>query len=705
VYRYSLFFLVTTSLFAAGTETLSPVEVSTPKDHPSIKTSEVPLTKVSSDTASLLSETPGVSLQTGGGLSSLPVMHGMADDRVNIKIDGATITSSCSNHMNPTLSYIDPSKIQLIDVLPGITPVSYGGDSIAGSIIVKTKTPLFALTPEDIRQKLNVSTYYKSNNENFGGTLNFEIASKKLFFSYAGLDESAHNYRDGSGERIKATLYNQNNQSATIGRKVGDGVLSLKLTRAGVPYQGFINQRMDLRDNVSNQARANYQGMIGEALIESTFFYQHTNHYMDILSSERPNGMKMPMHTRADEAGYNVKASFDMNKNNFLSVGSDFNQYHLDDWWTGLDGVTSIMGPGNFQSINDGKRQRLGLFVEADSQWSSSFSTNLGLRTDIVTMNAEDVHGYNETDNLPGDAAFFNSQSHKKNDHNYDATILSKIKMSPGKDLELGLARKTRSPNLYERYAWAGLVTDPTNIADLSSQSASMDMLMINWFGDGNGYVGDINLKPEVAHKISASLIAYDEIYNIWEIRLTPYFSDIKNFIDADFIGHSEGNNFLKFANHDAVIFGADFSARIRILRHRSLGEFNLKTIAAYNRGYRKDGKADLYHLMPLNGKIILEHLQGKWSSNLITHLVAEKEQVNELRLEPATGRYALLDLGTSYQMSKLTKIDLSVNNVFDLRYGLPLGGVDLVNHPPASRTSVVGMGRSINAAVSIDIF
>ena len=55
--------------------------------------------------------------------------------------------------------------------------------------------------------------------------------------------------------------------------------------------------------------------------------------------------------------------------------------------------------------------------------------------------------------------------------------------------------------------------------------------------------------------------------------------------------------------------------------------------------------------------------------------------------------------------MTKLIKIDFGVNNVFNLTYGLPLGGVDLVNHTPASRTAVVGMGRSFNTAFSMDFF
>ncbi|MEI2769189.1 MAG: hypothetical protein V9G98_00005 [Candidatus Competibacter sp.] len=38
-----------------------------------------------SDTASLLSDVPGVGLQGAGGVSSLPIIHGLADDRVRIQ--------------------------------------------------------------------------------------------------------------------------------------------------------------------------------------------------------------------------------------------------------------------------------------------------------------------------------------------------------------------------------------------------------------------------------------------------------------------------------------------------------------------------------------------------------------------------------------------------------------------------------------------
>jgi len=63
----------------------------------------VRLSTSTSDTAKLLDGQPGVSLYGAGGVSSLPVIHGMADDRVRVKVDGMDLISACSNHMNPPL--------------------------------------------------------------------------------------------------------------------------------------------------------------------------------------------------------------------------------------------------------------------------------------------------------------------------------------------------------------------------------------------------------------------------------------------------------------------------------------------------------------------------------------------------------------------------------------------------------------------------
>lgn len=101
-----------------------------------------------SDTASLLKNLPGLSLYGAGGVSSLPAIHGLADDRLRIKVDGMDLISACGNHMNPPLSYLDPTNVSHIQVFAGITPVSLGGDSIGGTIVAASPAPEFAADGE-----------------------------------------------------------------------------------------------------------------------------------------------------------------------------------------------------------------------------------------------------------------------------------------------------------------------------------------------------------------------------------------------------------------------------------------------------------------------------------------------------------------------------------------------------------------------------
>src|SRR5574337_1821515 len=98
-----------------------------------------------SDTAQLLRSLPGISLSGAGGVSSLPSVHGLADDRLRIQVDGMDLISACGNHMNPPLSYIDPTRVGSIRLFAGITPVSVGGDSIGATIQVESPPPAFTL--------------------------------------------------------------------------------------------------------------------------------------------------------------------------------------------------------------------------------------------------------------------------------------------------------------------------------------------------------------------------------------------------------------------------------------------------------------------------------------------------------------------------------------------------------------------------------
>ena len=84
---------------------------------------------------------------------------------------------------------------------------------------------------------------------------------------------------------------------------------------------------------------------------------------------------------------------------------------------------------------------------------------------------------------------------------------------------------------------------------------------------------------------------------------------------------------------------------------------------------------------------------------------VAEKSQVNDLRNEPVTPGYALVNLRTSYEWETV-RFDFGVENLFDKLYYPPLGGVDWADYKAAGAMgrigAVPGEGRSFNAGVTV---
>lgn len=654
---------------------------------------------MSGDVATSLKDIPGVSVYEMGSRASLPVIHGMADDRVKIDIDGMTITSACPNHMNPALSYIDTTKIESINVVAGITPVSEGGDSIGGTIAVKTKDPKFADKAGEALISGEVSGFYRSNNQARGASISATAANEKLSINYSGYAEQADNYKNGNGAIVRDTLYKQANHSATLAYKTFDGYIALKLAQSNTDYVGFPNEYMDMLANQSTSGNVIYKGKIGSLFIDANAYRQNTDHYMNKLIGERTGNM--PMYTDAKESGLNVKATLPYSQTQTLKFGADYNRYRLNDWWP-EDSVNHMAGmsPGTFLNINNGKRDRIGLFSEVVSQWSDRLSSIFGVRYDRVTMNTDDVHGYNgysgfigANNNDPVDAAYFNALEHKKVDNNFDITAMGKYVYSKNSDIELGFSRKTRSPNMYERYSWAGssgIYTNPIR----------MDMRMVNWFGDGNGYVGNLNLDPEVANSISATLSLHDSAEKEWGLKLTPYYTKVKDYIDIDLVNTSGGINYFQFINTDAHLFGADLSGYTTLSDTVDNGKVTLKGSMSYTRGFRDNG-GSLYHMMPFHAKISLDRVSGAWNNGIDIESVAQKNSVDTLRKEPLTPGYALVDVRTGYAWSKQLNMDFSVTNFFNKAYAMPLGGIDTVNYTANTYTPLQGMGRSFNAALS----
>ncbi|OZB36577.1 MAG: hypothetical protein B7X35_06435 [Halothiobacillus sp. 14-56-357] len=139
-----------------------------------------------SDSARLLTDFPGVSLFSAGGGSALPIIHGLADDRLRTQVDGMDLIAACPNHMNSPLSYIDPTNIGRVRVYSGVVPVSVGGDSIGGTIEVDSPDPVFAKPGEGTVTQGEIGGFYRSNGSAYGGNLAATLATRNFSLSYRG---------------------------------------------------------------------------------------------------------------------------------------------------------------------------------------------------------------------------------------------------------------------------------------------------------------------------------------------------------------------------------------------------------------------------------------------------------------------------------------------------------------------------------------
>ena len=161
-------------------------------------------------------------------------------------------------------------------------------------------------------------------------------------------------------------------------------------------------------------------------------------------------------------------------------------------------------GPNTFWNIRDGQRDRADVYGEWEARWNPQWLSQI-LRGSHVRSNSGAVQGYNANYNMEANA--FNARDRKRSDSNVDMTALARYTPNANATYEFGFAHKTRSPNLYERYTWS---------------TGGMAMRMINLAGDGNGYVGNMDLKPETANTLSATADWHDATGEQWGVKFTP---------------------------------------------------------------------------------------------------------------------------------------------------------------------------------------
>ena len=673
------------------------------------------------DAASLLRQVPGLSLQGAGAVSSLPALRGLADDRLRIKLDGMDLISSCPNHMNPPLSYLDAATAGGFKVFAGITPVSLGGDSLGGTIQAESITPRFAAKEGESLLTGQAAARWDSSGDARGLSLSATQASKVFSVNYTGSAAEAGNLKAAQDfnlgtatgrpghslplDEIGSSAYKSRNHQLGLAYRQGADTFEARLGYQDIPYQLYPNQRMDMLGNEQTRLNLHWRGRQSWGVLDTRIWHEAVDHYMNFGADKQfqyGTAPGMPMYTASENTGVTLKAEWSGDAGTQWRAGLDWQRYRLDDWWP-PSGTAGGMQPDTHLNINNGQRDRLAVHAEAEMRHSSAWSSLWGARFERVEMDAGDVDAYGVA--VTPEQTVFNNRARAKTDHNLDLSLLARYQPHESFDVEFGLGRKVRSPNLYQRYTW---------------RTRAMEMVMNTLVNDGNGYVGDIDLKPETAHTLSATF-DWHAPDRAWEFKATPHVSEVKDFIDAERCttantvagsgcpaANAATNQFvqLKYVNQDARLYGLDLSGRMP-LGKTSVGNFGLLATGSYTRGKNRSTGDGLYNIMPLNGSLSITHRQAGWDNALEFQAVDGKSRVSAVRNEVRTGGYGLVNLRTSHSW-KQVRLDAGIENLLDKAYSHPLGGAYvgqgstmMINGIPWGVT-VPGAGRSLYLGLSV---
>ena len=512
-----------------------------------------------SDSASLVTDLPGGAAWGAGGVSSLPAINGFGADRLQVAINWMLISPACPNEMNPPLSFVNPAMIAKMRAYLGVGPVSVGGDYIGSRIDVTTAPPAFVPEQAGWVTSTQLSGFFRSNVNAYGVDANATVANRDTSITYTGGWVRAGNYKAGDGSTIKSTRYETQNHAISISKQTFGNLFTFQIGGQFIPYQGYVNQYMDMVYNRGLYANGRYEGVFDWGKFEASAFVHQIRHTMGFIAPDKVSDM--PMDTKSLDIGYALKATVALSGHDLLRVGNELALNRLDDWWNPVAG-SMMMSPNAFININGGTRDRVGTFVEWERHWDRQWTTIVGLRNDVVWMNTGNVQGYDAM-SYGADAAAFNALDRARTDVNVDGSALIRYEPDRCQPVRVGLRPQDALAQ---------------SLRALRLVHHAMAMKMIGWFGDGNGYVGNVDLKPENAHTASFTAGWHDPAQKVWDLKVTPYYSYVQDYIDVDRCADGElprvhsgqsdrrtGFVYLQFANHDATLYGVNVEGRLTV--------------------------------------------------------------------------------------------------------------------------------------------
>jgi iron complex outermembrane receptor protein len=593
------------------------------------------------DTSVLLENTPGASIVRNGDLTGIVQLRGLFNERVRIDVDGMQITPACPNHMDPPLHYTLPGELDTLVVLPGITPVSDGGDSIAGTVKARSVDPDFFTDKPGLRGEARAG--YSGENEGKLASSHMEAGDDRHVFS-ADASWARANDTDFADGRVADTGYETRRGAVRLDARTGTGRTTVEVGAHRSDDVGTPALPMDMVKDNANRVRLNYDDAPGLYQVNASAYWHDINHTMNNYSLRPNTGMRMEAPSDSHDTGFRL-ALARPTAGGELHLGAEGYANDFDAYQRNVDTAAK-------QDIFRGAtRKRAGLFAEWEHEPASNWLAQYGLRTDYVQSHTRNIH--NSFPPASADRAAFNARSHFRNHLHLDATALWRYSASPALDYLMAVARKTRSPSLLEYYLWTPL-----------SASAGQ--------ADGRTYLGNLDLDPEVSHQLSLGLE-----YRPADISIKPsiFYNRVQDYIQGSPIARLDANGkpVLKYRNFDAELYGIDGGWDWQATSRVQLGG-----TLSYVRGKNRTTNDNLYRIAPLNGEVYADLRSGRWTHRAEIRAAAQQHKVSRYNDEQKSSGWAIVNLRTRWSDGRW-QFGGGIENLFNKNYHNHLTGINRV--------------------------
>lgn len=660
-----------------------------------------PDSSVFKDTATLLKRIPGANVNRNGPLTGIASYRGMYGNRINISIDGANMKEVGPNSMDPPLSHIPAPLTGKLTVHRGISPISSGIESFAGSMHVESKKGQFAKA-KGVETSGTASMGYSSVEDGHYGSILGAVANQNHKFYLSGSKEQGRDYRIKNNQKQIPTQYDREAFTGGYAYQRDQHEFGINYSNNNTGHTGTPALPMDIEYVRGGLYDTNYRWDLDNGYqLKTNVFYQKMRHKMSnglFRIGGTANRDLITNKTRVEAGGIDLSLTLPLFDGD-LTLGINGDHANHDATITRVGTSATDGGPGPrpnsmgpmiamVNAFNDIERDRYSVFFEWQGDIKKNLSLETGIRYAHTWINAGDVSGGNPmagdsfVSRVGRDRVAFNAAAKNRNFNEVDLTAILQYRFAPDLDIEMGLARKNRTPTYQELYLFTQLSA-------------------VGGLADGNTYLGNLGLDHETAYQLDLSFDWHNEHAYIAPRFFYHYIDDyIQGLRTARAQAAVGGGSVLEFSNIQAQLFGVDLEAGYTLS-----DDWRFDVGLNYVRGMRVNSPTsddDLYRIAPLNGRAQLAYNNVAWMGAIEGVFYADQGDVIGYRdgvgNEQKTKGYMLLNLRAKYEPYQGIVIGTGIENTLDSKHFNHLGGYQLHNR---NNGRIAMPGRNIYATLS----